>query len=142
VRETFGLHELAVEDALTMHWHPKLVTYDGVQLVIVRTARYDDDDEEEVDFGEISVFVAPTYVITVRQGVATDLTGVRQRLEERPELRRGRASLGSRCGVGRADPASASIAGNAGGRPAARPGTPGSPAVRRRRRRARTAGRS
>ena len=85
VRETFGLHELAVEDALTLHRHPKLVSYDGVQLVILRTARYD-DEEEEVDFGEISVFVAPTFVITVRQGVATDLTGVRQRLEDRPEL--------------------------------------------------------
>jgi magnesium transporter len=85
VRETFGLHELAVEDALTLHRHPKLVTYDGVQLVVMRTARYD-DEKEEVDFGEISVFVAPTFVITVRQGVATDLTGVRQRLEERPEL--------------------------------------------------------
>jgi len=85
VRETFGLHELAVEDALTLHRHPKLVTYDGVQLVIMRTARYD-DEEEEVDFGEISVFVAPTFVITVRQGVAADLIGVRQQLEERPEL--------------------------------------------------------
>src|SRR5215813_12812382 len=86
VRETFGLHELAVKDALTLHRHPKIVSYGpDVQLVIVRTARYL-DDEEEVDFGEISIFVAPTFVITVRQGVATDLIGVRQRLEERPEL--------------------------------------------------------
>ena len=86
VRETFGLHELAVEDALTLHRHPKIVSYDqDVQLVIMRTARYD-DDAEEVDFGEISVFVAPSFVITVRQGVASDLTGVRQRLEERPQL--------------------------------------------------------
>jgi len=86
MRETFGLHELAVEDALTLHRHPKIVSYDeDVQLVVVRTARYD-DATEQVDFGEISVFVAPTFVITVRQGVATDLTGVRQRLEERPKL--------------------------------------------------------
>jgi magnesium transporter len=86
VRDTFGLHELAVEDALTLHRHPKIVSYDAdVQLVILRTARYD-DDQEQVDFGEISVFVAPTFVITVRQGVATDLSGVRQRLEERPGL--------------------------------------------------------
>ncbi|HYK71143.1 MAG TPA: magnesium and cobalt transport protein CorA [Streptosporangiaceae bacterium] len=86
VSETFGLHELAVEDALILHRHPKIASYDpDVQLVIVRTARYY-DDEEEVDFGEISVFVAPTFVITVRQGVATDLAGVRQRLEQRPEL--------------------------------------------------------
>lgn len=86
VRETFGLHELAVEDALILHRHPKIASYDpDVQLVIMRTARYD-DEEEEVDFGEISVFVSATFVITVRQGVATDLTGVRQQLEERPEL--------------------------------------------------------
>jgi magnesium transporter len=86
VRETFGLHELAVEDALTLHRHPKIVSYDpDVHLIILRTARYD-DAAEEVDFGEISVFVAPTFVITVRQGVATELRGVRQRLEERPDL--------------------------------------------------------
>ena len=86
VRAAFGLHELAVEDALTLHRHPKIVSYDNdVDLAIMRTARYD-DDAEEVDFGEISVFVAPTFVITVRQGVATELVGVRQRLEERPEL--------------------------------------------------------
>jgi len=86
VRETFGLHELAVEDALTLHRHPKIVSYDNdVQLAIMRTARYD-DAAEGVDFGEISVFVAPDFVITVRQGVATELVGVRQRLEDRPEL--------------------------------------------------------
>ena len=41
---------------------------------------------EEVEFGEISVFLAPTFVITVRQGVASELRGARQRLEQRPEL--------------------------------------------------------
>ena len=61
-------------------------SYDqDVQLVILRTARYD-DDAEEVEFGEISVFLAPTFVITVRQGVASELRGARQRLEQRPEL--------------------------------------------------------
>ena len=47
VREVFGLHELAVEDALSEHMRPKIERYDGdVQLVILRTARYDDDAEE------------------------------------------------------------------------------------------------
>src|SRR5437773_10012696 len=73
VRETFGLHELAVEDAQNFHMRPKIELYDqDVRLVILRTARYD-DDAEEVEFGEISVFLAPTFVITVR-------------LEQRPEL--------------------------------------------------------
>jgi magnesium transporter len=62
-----------------------------VRLVILRTARYD-DDAEEVEFGEISVFLAPTFVITVRQGVASELRGARQRLEQRPELLAGGSS--------------------------------------------------
>jgi magnesium transporter len=86
VRETFGLHELAVEDAQNFHMRPKVEFYDqDVRLVILRTARYD-DAAEEVEFGEISVFVAPAFVITVRQGVASGLRGARQRLEQRPEL--------------------------------------------------------
>ena len=58
VRDTFGLHELAVEDAQNFHMRPKIESYDrDVRLVILRTARYD-DDAEEVEFGEISVFLA------------------------------------------------------------------------------------
>jgi magnesium transporter len=86
VRDTFGLHELAVEDAQNFHMRPKTELYDqDVRLVILRTARYD-DAAEEVEFGEISVFLAPAFVITVRQGVASGLRGARQRLEQRPEL--------------------------------------------------------
>jgi magnesium transporter len=86
VRATFGLHELAVEDAQNFHLRPKIESYDAdVRLVILRTARYD-DEAEEVEFGKISVFLAPTFVITVRQGVASELRDARQRLEQRPEL--------------------------------------------------------
>jgi magnesium transporter len=86
VRDTFGLLDLAIEDALKIHRRPKIENYDhGVQLVILRTARYDDDDEE-VEFGEISVLLAPTFVITVRQGAGGELRGARQRLEQQPEL--------------------------------------------------------
>ena len=86
VRETFGLHELAVEDAQNIHLRPKIEIYDNdVRLVILRTARYN-DEAEEVDFGNIAIFVAPTFVITVRQGVPSKLHEARQRLEQRPEL--------------------------------------------------------
>jgi magnesium transporter len=86
VREHFGLHELAVEDAQSFHLRPKVELYeDGVLLVILRTARYD-ETREEVEFGEISIFIGPAFVITVRQGVASDLHDARMRLEQRPEL--------------------------------------------------------
>src|SRR5262249_36382507 len=58
---------------------------DDMQLVILRTARYD-DEAEEVDVGQVSVFVSPTFIITVRQGVPSRLTEARQRLERRPKL--------------------------------------------------------
>jgi magnesium transporter len=86
VRQCFGLHELAVKDAETFHLRPKIERYEpAVDLVILRTARYD-DAREEVDFGEISIFVSSNFVITVRQGVASELHAARQRLEEHPEL--------------------------------------------------------
>ena len=86
VRDSFGLHELAVEDAQNLHMRPKIERYDpDVQLVILRTARYD-DAAEEIEFGEISIFLSPRFVIAVRQGVASELREARQRLEQRPEL--------------------------------------------------------
>ena len=89
VRDTFGLHELAIEDAQNVHMRPKIETYDhGVSLVVLRTAHYD-DVAEEVQFGQISVFLAPTFVIAVRRGVASELRGARQRLEQRPAARHG-----------------------------------------------------
>jgi magnesium transporter len=86
VRLLFGLHELAVEDALNSHQRPKIEIYDkDLRLVILRTARYD-EEAEEVEFGNIAVFLAPTFVITVRQGVASRLSDARRRLEQRPKL--------------------------------------------------------
>jgi magnesium transporter len=86
VQERFGLHELAVEDAQSFHLRPKIEQYaDGIQFVVLRTARYD-DEREEVEFGEISLFLSPRFAITVRQGVASDLHPARLRLEQRPEL--------------------------------------------------------
>jgi Mg2+ and Co2+ transporter CorA len=53
VRDTFGPHELAVEDAQSFHMQPKIETYyQDVQLVILRAARY--EDAEEVEFGNLS----------------------------------------------------------------------------------------
>ncbi len=86
VQDEFGLHELAVEDAQSFHLRPKFETYEGgISFAVLRTARYV-DDKEEVEFGEVSIFTGPGFVITVRQGVASDLHGARLRLEQRPSL--------------------------------------------------------
>jgi magnesium transporter len=86
MQDVFGLHELAVEDAQSFHLRPKVEQYDGrITFVVLRTARYV-EEREEVDFGEISIFLGPSFVITVRQGAASDLHAARLRLEARPQL--------------------------------------------------------
>ncbi|MFF4214039.1 magnesium and cobalt transport protein CorA [Streptomyces sp. NPDC001796] len=81
----FDLHPLAVEDATEAHQRPKLERYGDTLFVVLRAARYL-DAPEEVDFGELHVFVGPDFVITVRHGAAPDLSAVRRRMEESPEL--------------------------------------------------------
>ncbi|MFF6988834.1 CorA family divalent cation transporter [Streptomyces sp. NPDC010273] len=83
----FDLHPLAVEDAMEAHQRPKLERYGETLFVVLSAARYL-DNTEEVDFGELHVFVGPDFVITVRHGAAPDLSAVRQRMEESPELLR------------------------------------------------------
>ncbi|MGW4704307.1 magnesium and cobalt transport protein CorA [Streptomyces sp. NPDC004285] len=81
----FDLHELAVEDAMEAHQRPKLERYGDTLFVVLRAARYL-DAPEEVDFGELHVFVGPDFLITVRHGAAPDLSAVRRRMEENPDL--------------------------------------------------------
>ncbi|MFD8517800.1 magnesium and cobalt transport protein CorA [Streptomyces antimycoticus] len=83
--EEFDLHKLAIEDALEAHQRPKLERYGETLFVVLRAARYL-DAPEEVDFGELHVFVGPDFVITVRHGAAPDLSAVRARMESTPEL--------------------------------------------------------
>jgi magnesium transporter len=85
IADEFGLHELAVEDAIVAHQRPKLERYDDTLFAVLRAARYL-DDVEEVEFGEIHVFVGVDFVITVRHSQSPDLGVVRARMEGDPEL--------------------------------------------------------
>jgi len=85
VEEEFGLHPLAVEDAFHAHQRPKLERYGDTLFVVLRAARYL-DDVEEVEFGELHVFIGRDFVITVRHSESPDLAVVRHRLEQDPEL--------------------------------------------------------
>jgi magnesium transporter len=81
----FDLHKLAVEDAINAHQRPKLERYGDTLFVVLRAARYL-DDVEEVEFGELHVFLGKDFVITVRHAESPDLSVVRRRLEHDPKL--------------------------------------------------------
>jgi magnesium transporter len=81
----FDLHPLAVEDAITAHQRPKLERYGETLFVVLRAARYL-DDVEEVEFGELHVFLGRDFIVTVRHAESPDLSVVRGRLEDDPKL--------------------------------------------------------
>jgi magnesium transporter len=81
----FDLHELAVEDAIVAHQRPKLERYGDTLFVVLHAARYL-DEVEEVEFGELHIFVGPDFVISMRHSESPDLTGVRARMESEPDL--------------------------------------------------------
>ena len=85
VADEFGLHELSVEDALVGHQRPKLERYGDVLFMVLRPARYL-DAPEEVEFGEVHLFIGPNFAISVRHAESPDLGRVRRRLERTPEL--------------------------------------------------------
>jgi len=85
IATSFPVHELAIEDAASLHQRAKIEDYENHYFVVLRSARYD-DEREQVDFGEIHIFAGPGYAITVRHGEASALGPARQRLEARPEL--------------------------------------------------------
>ena len=90
----FGLHELAVEDAVHPHQRPKLERrYGDTLFCVLRPARYV-DKTETVEFSEVHVFAGPHFVVTVRHGEGPDIAAVRRALESRPDLlRRGPVAI-------------------------------------------------
>ncbi|KUM32763.1 magnesium/cobalt transporter CorA [Arthrobacter sp. EPSL27] len=85
VAAEFGLHRLAVEDAISAHQRPKLERYDDNLFTVLRPARYL-DATETVEFGELHVFTGENFVVTVRHAETGGVAQVRRKLERRPDL--------------------------------------------------------
>ncbi|MEU4191579.1 magnesium/cobalt transporter CorA [Kribbella sp. NPDC026611] len=85
VQQLFDLHELAVEDALQIHQRPKVERFGDSLLVVLRTLWYVDEGDA-VETGQVTAFVGPRYVVTVRHGKGGELATTRQQLEERASM--------------------------------------------------------
>ncbi|NGO08565.1 magnesium and cobalt transport protein CorA [Streptomyces sp. HC44] len=87
----FGLHPLAVEDAVHAHQRPKLERYDDTLFTVFKTIHYVEHDEltdtsEIVETGEVMCFTGRDFFITVRHGGQGSLRALRHRLQDDPEL--------------------------------------------------------
>ena len=83
MQEEFALHELAVEDALRGNQRPKVEEYGDSLFVVVRTVELEGLELKE---GELDIFVAANYVLSVRNNVNRGFLGVRARAEREPLL--------------------------------------------------------
>jgi magnesium transporter len=84
LQDEFGLHDLAVEDALHGHQRPKIEEYGDVLFAVMHLIEYNPTDE--LVRGEVSVFVGPNFVLSVRSKSTQGFLGVRARTEREPEL--------------------------------------------------------
>ncbi|MER5931753.1 magnesium/cobalt transporter CorA [Streptomyces sp. NPDC002054] len=95
----FGLHPLAIEDAVHAHQRPKVERYDDTLFAVFKTVRYVEHTEltatsEVVDTGELMAFVGTDFVITIRHGGHGSLGPLREVLEATPEqLAKGPAAV-------------------------------------------------
>jgi magnesium transporter len=92
VRREFALHELAVEDAIKAHQRPKVELYGDTVLAVLKTVRYV-EDADDLETGEILLFVNRDFLVTVRHGHSR-LHDVRLQIESRQDLlRRGTGAV-------------------------------------------------
>ena len=83
MQEEFGLHELAVEDALRGNQRPKIEEYGDSLFAVVRMVELNGD---ELTVGELDVFVGRNYVLSARNNATEGFLGVRARAEREPHL--------------------------------------------------------
>jgi magnesium transporter len=83
MREEFGLHELAVEDARNGHQRPKIEEYGDSLFAVIQTVEL---TEDKPAVGELDIFVGPNYILSVRLRTERGFSNVRERCEREPEL--------------------------------------------------------
>ncbi|GAC1590786.1 MAG: magnesium transporter CorA family protein [Candidatus Velthaea sp.] len=76
IQEEFGLHPLAIEDALHSHQRPKIEAYGDTWFVVVYAATRRD---RELALHEVAIFVGRHFAVTVRSAPAYSLDEFRRR---------------------------------------------------------------
>jgi magnesium transporter len=79
IARQFGLHPLAVEDALNPRQLPKVDIYAQQLFVVARTAMMAADDS--ITYGQTAVFLGAQFIVTVRVGSARAHADLRRALE-------------------------------------------------------------
>ena len=81
LQENYGLHPLAVDNAMHPQCPPKLEVYNGELYVVANTAELDGD---RIRYGKTAIFTGHNHLITVRHGTPGALGNLREQLEASP----------------------------------------------------------
>lgn len=79
LRRQFGLHPLAVEDALNPAQMPKVEVYGKQIFIVARTAAI--EEGETIVYGQTALFLGPDFILSVRFGSTRAHVALRDRLE-------------------------------------------------------------
>ena len=83
MKAEFGLHELAVEDALVGHQRAKLEEYGDSLFTVIKTIELAGGELHE---GELDIFAGPNYILSSRSHTERGFVEVRARCEREPQL--------------------------------------------------------
>ena len=91
-QQRFSFSDLAVEDALSLKQRPKLDVYEKHTLIVLKIVAYD-EETKRIIVGDLTLFVGPQFILTVRHGEALPLRSVRDDLEQQPEKLQGGSTV-------------------------------------------------
>src|SRR3972149_75344 len=74
MQEEFGLQALAAEDAHHGHQRPKIEEYGDSLFCVLHSVQF---VGEELNVGEVAIFVGPNYVLSVRSRTEQGFAGAR-----------------------------------------------------------------
>ena len=83
LQDEFSLHELAIEDAQKGHQRPKMEEYGSSLFIVLHLV---EPSGEDLQTGEVSIFVGQQYIVSVRRDAQLGFADVRRRCEREPEL--------------------------------------------------------
>ena len=93
VQKHFGLHELAVEDALDPRHLPKMERYGDTLFIVARTVHLEGPDDAHISYGNTAIFLGRQFIITVRHGSMRSHSPVRAQMEATPYLMKNGADF-------------------------------------------------
>lgn len=83
IRIQFGLHPLAIEDALNPSQLPKAEVYKKQLFIVARTAAI--EEGEKIEYGQTAMFLGRDFIVTVRLGSTRRHNELRNKLEHDEE---------------------------------------------------------